>query len=328
MRASVLLAVAVPVVVAACSGGGGNGGGSAGSKMLGDLDQVAVDTSGLAAAFSIASAPNVYALVAFPMGIATTSTDGCPILEVTDFSTTVHGPCTDANDTDWDGELRMSGFSEVLVEMDAFQFSSATTCGSFSLPGSAIFEGEARLTQTVAGMRFEVDLTLDPRGTGPSCGKLEDVIAVDYAGESVNGPDADADGEADFSVWNGAGRVGLLGAGRVRATTEDEHLDGIAVGGGPGDALGEGPTPTPQPCYSEAASGRTLLAGDGRVAELRYDGAENCDPAGSIQYFLDDVYVSGIGGVACSAAPIARGSPFAPLALLALGIVALSARRR
>lgn len=328
MRASVLLAIAVPVVVAACSGGGGNGGGSAGSRMLGDLDPVAVDTSSLAAAFSIASAPHIYSLVAFPMGIATSSTDGCPILEVTDFSTSVHGPCTDSSGTAWDGELRMSGFSEVLVEMDAFQFSGSTTCGSFSLPGSAIFDGEARLTQTVAGIRFEADLTLDPRGTGASCGRLDDVIAVDYAGESVNGPDADADGEADFSVWNGTGRVGLLGAGRVRATTEDERLDGVAVGGGPGAALGEGPTPTPQPCYAEAASGRTLLEGDDRVAELRYDGAENCDPAGSVQYLLDDVYVSGIRGVACSAAPIARGSPFAPLALLALGLVALASRRR
>lgn len=309
----------------ACSGEKNGDGGGAGSKVLDDLEPIAVDTSNLAAAFTIASAPNLYALLAYPIGIATTSTSSCPILEVTDFSTTVRGPCTDAEGTVWSGELRMTGFSDVALELDAFGFASTSSCGSFALPGGAIWDGDAHLTHTATGLRFDADLTFDPRESG--CARFDDLLAVDYAGETVNGPDADLDGAADFSTWNGTGRVGLLGAGRVRATTIDEHLDGISVGGGPGEALGEGtPTPAP-PCYFEAASGTTRLEGGDAVAEIVYDGNVSCDPLGSAGYVLDGTFVSNLTGVACSAVPASGASPFAPLALLAIGLASLRRRR-
>jgi len=171
------------------------------------------------------------------------------------------------------------------------------TCGESGAPrGRRVYEG--RIVSDECRDTIDVDLVLGGEGLEELDGECRPVrrTALRYR-LSRSG------GDAQNAPIGGEGEVGVTGAGRARVETIEQRV-------------------ISDDCRTEAVSGLTRARADGRVLEVRYDGATECTDPGRAPLFLDGQR-AGTTEHACAAG----GSGPAPLLPLIL-LLAFGRRRR
>jgi hypothetical protein len=314
--ATVLSGLAVVASMAACGGGVAAG-------TLNGLQPAPIDTADHVKPFVSASAGAMYGLSilesAIPgLQIGTNPPPSCPVITQSGDTMTVRGDCTDANGKQWFGTVTRQGgdgATETSTTFNGWGSDGAVSCmgmmgQSHSRTNGTIRASGASGSNTVT---FDLDLTIESSGLDEtSCMMVDSTIAMQYHGTAATNGSA--------TTYNGSGRLGFSSVGVVDASTTDEVIDGTVCH----DPASMGNSP------SEPLSGTTTLRSGSNTAVITYDGATNCDPAGTVTWTYNGTSQGELAGVRCNVSRRVgqRGTiAFAGLAFVALA-VARSRRRK
>lgn len=279
------------LVLAGCGGGGA-------APVIDRFSPAQIDTSDRVQPWAQSSAPQIFA---FPVVVAASAAGAmdtsCPMVTRSGDTTTYRGGCTDRNGRTWYGTLTTVGVeisSMALAPRPArsgsmnfedFGFSGMETCNGMQVSTQTKFRGI--WTVTDAGNNrgnFRVDLIATGTAVNAETGCMPQnrEIAVEYSGSyALSGEDRNGDGSPDVQTWNGSGRIGDSGRGRVQAQTTDEVLD-------------------PMRCNSEALSGTTTLQSGSSTVVITYDGATDCSMQSTVRWSHNGMDMGELSGVRCA----------------------------
>jgi len=312
-----VLPLLAPLALVACSGDdfqpSSTGGDTFADKVLGNLPPARLDTPDhIVSLASSASAPNVFAISMFALGIVQTSNDpACPKKTEGAGSVRYDGGCTDKNGTQWFGSVEITGSQASSdVSYEDFGQKKQVDCAGVKKDSTLAFTGTARYGAAASGFEFTVDLRGEFTGVDEDhCQPALGGVAWDYSGTvAQTGADADGDGQPDDTLWNGSGRMGLIETGVVEASTKGELVSEAT-------------------CKTEALSGTTELSAGKDVVLITYDGKTDCDETGTVQYSVNGQPKGELEGVKCSASP-GSGSGGGLGAALVGALAGFASRRR
>jgi len=237
----------------------------------------------------------------------------CPRVTLDGDTVTVEGGCTDAEGKVWSGRATRTGTVESRTWTGAFDgvtVEDTHACDDGSVvsevwrmdgTGSSADRGDGHVAFAVD---VRIERTVLEPGTCADPGVYTTVQLFSGTFDETGG-DRTADRAPDRVVWNGRGILGDSDDGVALVETTDVVFEKAV-------------------CDSEAISGRTVLTAGGHRAEMRHDGATDCDATQTVKWTYDGRDMGEAEVSACAIRrPGADARALLPVLALLAGLVAL-----